>query len=148
MISESGLQVARRLAERAVADMPDGPMKIKAFEVILNRVLPAETSHDATPIGHSAAAAPRRRSAAKRSTAGDHPEVPKTCSARVLTLCGEGFFDQPRGLGEIREELGVKGWIYPVTSLSGTVQALVQRRRLRRTLVQDGKRKIYRYVNP
>jgi hypothetical protein len=38
-VTDQILLDARRKAEEAVADMPDGPLKIKAFEVILNALL-------------------------------------------------------------------------------------------------------------
>src|SRR5438270_10710280 len=74
--------------------------------------------------------------------------VPATASSRVLLLREEGFLDQEKSLGEIREELRVRGWVYPITSLSGTVQTLVQRRELRRALGSNGTKKVYRYVRP
>ena len=74
--------------------------------------------------------------------------VPSSTPARVLSLREEGFFDQQRSLGAIRDELQIHGWIYQLTALSGTVQTLVQKRELRRTLVSNGKKKVYCYVKP
>jgi len=50
----------------------------------------------------------------------------------VLVLKEEGFFNKPRGLGEVSAALEEKGFMYPVTTLSGTVLGLVQRKFLSR----------------
>jgi hypothetical protein len=147
MITDQELESARKTAERAVAGMAEGPLKIKAFEVILERVLPAPLSMDTAALD-----SPSTTGKSVRTIKEPEPtvpsRVPRTCTERVLSLHGEGFFDQPRGLSEIRDGLGDRGWVYPLTSLSGTVQGLVQKRALRRTLMRDGKKKSYRYVNP
>lgn len=56
----------------------------------------------------------------------------------VLALKEEGFFNKPKGLGEVAAALEEKGYIYPVTTLSGTVLGLVQRKFLGRKK-KDGK---------
>lgn len=56
----------------------------------------------------------------------------------VAGLRDEGFFDKPRGIGDIAHALQEKGYLYPVTSLSGVLLALVQKRHLRRKK-QEGK---------
>lgn len=50
----------------------------------------------------------------------------------VLALKEDGFFNKPRGLGEVSAALEEKGFMYPVTTLSGTVLSLVQRKFLSR----------------
>jgi hypothetical protein len=54
----------------------------------------------------------------------------------ILELKRTGFFDTPKGLGAIREKLALLGMIYPVTTLSGVVLALIRRRALGR--VREG----------
>lgn len=56
----------------------------------------------------------------------------------VVDLKEEGFFEKPRGLGDISKALEEKGYLYPLTTLSGVVLGLVQRRLLGRKKV-DGK---------
>jgi hypothetical protein len=63
-----------------------------------------------------------RRVDKKREGAGD----------LVVKLREEGFFDKPKGLGEISEALEAEGFLYPTTSLSGVVLGLVKKRELRR----------------
>lgn len=61
----------------------------------------------------------------------------------VEVLKEEDFFKNPRGLGEIRKKLADLGHHYPLTTLSGAMQAQAKRRALRR-FKQDGK---YVYVS-
>lgn len=69
-----------------------------------------------------------KRSDKKREGAGD----------LVIKLREEGFFDKPKGLGEVSEALEAEGFLYPTTSLSGVVLGLVKKRELRRKKV-DGR---------
>jgi hypothetical protein len=50
----------------------------------------------------------------------------------IIHLKEEGFFEKPKGLGDISHALEEKGYLYPVTTLSGIVLSLVQKRELRR----------------
>lgn len=140
---------ARRKAEQAVADMPAGELKLKAFELILNRLLSvaAETHDSAEPARPEP---PQRSASADRShRVGNHAdEVPLSAPARVLQLKAEGFFVQQRGITEVRLELQTHGWRYPLTALSGTLMKLVRARELRRERVDDGNKTVYKYFNP
>jgi hypothetical protein len=51
-----------------------------------------------------------------------------TASDIILGLQDDGFFNKPKTLTEIAEALEEKGHIYPTTSLSGVMLALVKRR--------------------
>lgn len=46
----------------------------------------------------------------------------------VINLKEEGFFDKPKGLNEIANSLEEKGYLYPVTTLSGVMLGLVQKK--------------------
>lgn len=50
----------------------------------------------------------------------------------IIELKEAGFFEKPKALGEIAHALEEKGYLYPVTSLSGVVLGMVKRRALRR----------------
>ena len=50
----------------------------------------------------------------------------------IVELRETGFFNKPKGLGDIAHVLEEKGYLYPVTSLSGVVLGLVKKRELRR----------------
>ncbi len=133
----------RKQAEQVVAGMPDGELKVKAFEVVFAHLLriseaspvrPAAEEKITKPIGN------RRR---------DDKSSLKSLRARLLLLKDEGFFKNQRAISEVRGELGSHGWHYPLTTLSGALQALVQPpNRLRRVKTKQGNRKIWKYSNP
>jgi len=85
-----------------------------------------------TVVGHAKEAIARVRSnkkeQKKRSTASD----------LLVELKEDGFFDKPRGLAEIAKALEEKGYIYPVTTLSGVMIGLVQKKLVGRKKL-DGK---------
>lgn len=130
------LKDARLKAERVVADMPDGELKLKAFEITLNHLL---ASGGVETNGKSPSAKRPTQSA---------PRKANTLSERVLMLQAEGFFNTPQTIGAVREGLQIYGWHYPVTTLSGTLQSLVQRRKLRRERVKENKKVVWKYSNP
>ena len=132
----------RKQAERAVAEMPDGDLKVKAFEVILNHLLGGPVPSAPLHAPHVAVRGSRPARAAKESSPA------KSISGRILVLRDEGFFKNQKTIGEVREELRAHGWHYPLTTLSGRLQALVQQRKLRRERVTHGKKKLWKYSNP
>ena len=139
---------ARKKAEAAVAEMPEGELRVEAFKLILNRLLSGGES--AEPPRKSRAATRRHASTQGSKAAENHAEdfVPRSAPERIRALKAEGFFDKERGIAEIRDELQIHGWRYDVTALSGTLIGLVQRRELRRSKVDDGKKTTYKYFNP
>ncbi len=130
----------RKQAEQAVHDMPEGALKVKAFETILTHLLSVA---DKTP-GHvprNDKPQPTPKDASK--------SPPKSFADRVLSLKSEGFFAEQRSIAEIRQELKKSGWHYRVTSMSGPLQSLVQKKALRRERVDDDEgRKGWKYSNP
>ena len=54
----------------------------------------------------------------------------------IIGLKEDGFFEKPKALGEISTALEEKGFLYQVTSLSGVVLGLVQKKLLRRKKVE------------
>ena len=65
-------------------------------------------------------------------------------TARLEELIEEGFFDQPKPLGETLRKLAERGYHYPNTTLSPTLLQLVRQKRLRRIGEQGG----FTYVKP
>ena len=126
---------ARQAAEHAVRDMQDGPLKIAAFQTILEKLLASpEESRRATGTGKPRKATPAADSNSLRG--------------RILTLKTDDYFQAQRGLGDVREELGKRGWHYPLTTLSGAMQVLTRRRELRREQVSKGGKRSWMYSNP
>lgn len=129
----------RRQAEKAVAEMPDGELKVKAFEVILANLLGTSAFLSTRP--------PEMEEEVKpKASKGGAPA--KTAAGRILVLRGEGFFKNQRTIGEIQEELRAHGWHYPMTTLGARLQDVVQRRQLRRERAKHGKKKVWKYSNP
>jgi uncharacterized small protein (DUF1192 family) len=54
----------------------------------------------------------------------------------LIGLKEEGYFDKPKALGNITQALEEKGYLYPVTTLSGVVLSLVKNKHLRRKKVE------------
>jgi hypothetical protein len=125
----------RKAAERAVADMPDGELKVKAFEVILGHMM-GEPEAPANPDRPEAEAAARPAKKGRNT---------KTTTGRILVLRDEGFFRTQKSIAEICDELATHGWHYPQTSLSGPLQSMVRRRELRRMHGKKGNKKLWVY---
>lgn len=144
-MDEKQLIAARQAAERAVADMPEGDLKVKAFEVILGRLLAVPNEQRATPPSS------RKRTEARTgqdSSLHQSQAVPTSTPARILALKREGFFSEERGISEIRDELQTHGWRYELTALSGALMNLVRSRELRRAKVIASGKSSYKYFNP
>jgi len=50
----------------------------------------------------------------------------------IISLKEDGYFDKPRSLAEVAKALEETGYIYPVTTLSGVMIGLVQKKLLGR----------------
>lgn len=131
----------RKQAERAVAEMPDGELKVKAFEVILNHLLEGTGPSTTEQAQHRTPSTRQAKSPRQASPA-------QSAAGRILVLRDEGFFKNQKTIAEVREELKAHGWHYPLTALSGRLQALVQKRNLRRERATQGKKKVWKYSNP
>jgi hypothetical protein len=116
--------------------MPDGDLKVKAFEVILSHLL--GSAPDARAQSRAAEDDAELRPA-KRARAA------KSAAARILVLREEGLFKNQRSMAEISAELAAHGWHYPLTALSGTLQGLTQRREIRRVRAKKGNKKVWLY---
>jgi hypothetical protein len=134
-MTDKSLIRVRQRAEHAVKDMEDGALKIAAFQTILAKLLAEIDSREELPGKHSK----------EKPSAGSEPD---SLPGRVLVLKSDGFFEEQRMLADVREALGTRGWHYPLTTLSGAMQGLVQRRLLRRQRVTSGNKKVWKYSNP
>ena len=137
-MDDRAMKDARLRAEKAVADMPDRDLKVKAFEVILTQLI--------TSSARGSAAVERRGEPSRRRVEAEGQ--PKSLSGRILALQAESFFDTPQAISGVREGLRAHGWHYPLTTLSGALQGLVQKRKLRRERVKDNNKMVWKYSNP
>jgi hypothetical protein len=135
-MSADNLIAARRTAEEAVAGMAEGPIKLKAFEVILGSLLSA-------PLG-----TPIARPVTRVSSAGNRLVGATSLAARVQVLASEGFFSEPKSLSEIQRKLIEHGWHYPQANLSTPLVRLVRQRQLRRLQQIAGGKKVWKYSLP
>jgi len=81
-------------------------------------------------VGHAKEAATksqaRKKETKKRLAASD----------LVINLKEDGFFEKPKSLSDISKALEEQGYLYPVTTLSGIVLSLVQKKNLRRKKIE------------
>jgi hypothetical protein len=125
---------AMEQAQALVDAVSDPRTKAAAFAVLFSRFLDA---------GSSPARVRRREPVSARGRRSEGA----TSSGRILGLKEDGFFTEQRALSEVRDQLGARGWHYPLTALSGVMQALVQARELRRAQAKSGKRQVWKYSN-
>jgi hypothetical protein len=114
---------------KAHIQMPDGAkitIEGAATEIasIVNQI---QSPAVATRISRPTKASRQKRDQKKHESASD----------RIANLKEEGFFNQPKSLSAVATELEKSGYLYPVTTLSGVMLGLVQRRILTR-VKKDG----------
>jgi hypothetical protein len=136
-------------AEQAVAAVKDAELRRVAFERVLDDLLserrgnPAASPKTKTPSSRPGSVARRPKpdnagQASKRSG----PQ------AYVEELAGDGFFKKQRTISEVKAELGNRGHHIALTSLSGPLQKLCQKKTLRRQKVDgSGGKKTFGYSN-
>jgi len=129
----------RKEAEKAVAEMPDGDLKLKAFEVFLNHLISVGTAPSFPP-SHS------HDETSAKSEDSDFPT--QSVAGRLIVLREEGFFKSPKSLAEIREELQTHGWHYPNATIAPILIKLVQKKRLRRQRIKEANKNHWKYSNP
>ena len=131
------LVAARKTAESAVAEMPEGPLKIAAFETILRKLLDASCQPDRVAERRSSQPTNDSRAVKRGSASGT--------TSRITSLVDEGFFGEQRSLAEIQGALAERGWHYDQNFLSTPVTRLVRRRVFRRTQATEGTKKVWKY---
>jgi hypothetical protein len=119
-------------AEGAVASVKDAELRRVAFERVLNDLLGAED--------FSGAERPRRSPSpgAKKVSTKPKAKTRNGPQAYVEEIVADGFFKKPKTISAVKAELGNRGHHIPLTSLSGPMQKLCQKKVLRRQK-PDGK---------
>jgi hypothetical protein len=118
-------------AEHAVAGVKDAELRRVAFERILNDLLGGGSEAQ----GGKPAGTPR---AVKRSPAKPSAKKRSGPQGYVEEMIDDGFFKKPKTISEVKAELENRGHHIPLTSLSGPMQKLCQKKFLRRQK-PDGK---------
>ena len=125
-------------AEKAVSGVKDPELKRVAFQKVLEDLLSA---------GAPQPSAPRKTHSAKKA----HSKAPSKKVRRgpqgyIEEMIEDQFFEKPKTMAEVKAELENRGHHIPFTSLSGPLQALCQKKTLRRqkTKISD-KKQTYAY---
>jgi hypothetical protein len=126
-------------AEKAVAGVKDAELRRIAFQKILDDLLGSATSLTT-----------RRSGATKKRLGAD--KKPKRVArngpqAYVEELVADSFFKKPKTIANVKAELENRGHHIAITSLSGPLQKLCQRKSLRRQRVKSGKKQTFAYSN-
>jgi membrane protein involved in colicin uptake len=136
-------------AESAVSVVKDAELRRVAFEKILDDLLASASAAASMPsratTGHRTGGSTRARSS-NIAAGGESKSARTGTTAYIEELIGEEFFSKPKTISEVKAELGNRGHHIPMTSLSGPLQRLCQKRRLRRQKTDDeGKKKAFAY---
>ncbi len=126
-------------AEQAVAGVNDPELKRIAFQKVLEDLLAAPARAADLP-----AATPTKRGAARRRKAAS------TSGPRgyIQELIDEGVFKKPQTITNVKALLENRGHHIPLTSLSGPLQAMCQKKLLRRQKIKaSGNKQAYAYSN-
>lgn len=122
-------------AEAAVAAVKDPELRRVAFEKILATMIEG---------GSNSSRGKRENEESRRGPAGaakgTKSRTKKGPKGYVEELLAEDFFKTPRTIAKVKAELANGGHHIPLTSLSGPLQALTRKKKLRRQkLSGDGK---------
>ena len=117
--------------------MDEGPRKDIAFQTVLAHSLQRELAGFRFDLSNDRVRAVASKRAAEPRASGT--------TGRLMALIAEGVFAEPRTLAEVRQVLSEKGWRYSPEDLGTPLTRLVQRKLLRRTLVQQGRKRTWRY---
>ena len=118
--------------------MPKATIKTKSGAVITVEGSESEVSNIIGTFERTTAVDHRKFAATKEKVHAKENKKRLGASDLIVELKEEGFFEKPKSLSEVSKVLEEKGYLYPVTTLSGVVLGLVQKRLLRRKKA-DGK---------
>jgi hypothetical protein len=134
-------------AEQAVAPVKDPELKRIAFEKILDALLGTPEVHRDVPSKPKKASG--RGSSGSESGKAQQTKKRAGTQAYIEELIDDEFFAKPKTIAAVKAELGNRGHHIPLTSLSGPLQNLCKRKRLRRQKSEatDGGKKAFAYSN-
>lgn len=121
------------LANKAVSSVKDPELKRIAFQKVLEDLMSNGPAKQA-PTSQAKPLNPQRGKPAPKKAVGPQ--------AYIEELVEEGFFKKQKTISQVKSELENRGHHIPLTSMSGPMQKLCQRRVLRRQKIAgDGKQK-------
>jgi hypothetical protein len=126
-------------AEAAVTSVKDPELKRIAFQKILDDLLSGTAGTAKHPKEKEAPLKASRPAAKGKASPKSGPQ------AYIEELVGEKYFENPKTIANVKAELENRGHHIPLTSLSGPLQALCQRRRLRRQKIASGNKQSFAY---
>jgi len=131
-------------AERAVSGVKDAELRKVAFEKVLTDMLSIDSEESAA----ASTSRPRPRPSASKAPSREAKASRGGPQAHVEEMLEEGFFRKPKTIAEVKAELENRGHHIPVTSLSGPLQKLCQKKHLRRQKANGkGSKKTFAYSN-
>lgn len=118
--------------------MAKATIKSKTGAIITIEGTQGEVSSILTVFERTVALGHAKETVTKRQALEKQAKKRLAASDLVVNLKEDSFFEKPKSLAEISKALEEQGHLYPVTTLSGVVLGLVQKRVLRRKKI-DGK---------
>ena len=112
--------------------MAKATIKSKTGAVITVEGSDTEVSNILSVFERAAVVGHAREVATKSKTRKNETKKQLAASDLVVNLKEDEFFEKPKSLSNISRALEEQGYLYPVTSLSGVVLGLVQKKILRR----------------
>lgn len=112
--------------------MPKATIKTKSGAVITVEGSEKEVSRILADYERSAVVHQVKKMVTATKVAQKEKKKRAAASDLVISLKEDGFFDKPRCLAEVAKALEETGYIYPVTTLSGVMIGLVQKKLLGR----------------
>ena len=112
--------------------MPKATIKTSSGAVITVEGSEAEVASIISTFERASVVGRAKGAAAKEKSSARETKKRGSASDLIVSLKEDGFFEKPKGLGDISKALEEQGYLYPITTLSGVVLALVQKRTLRR----------------
>jgi hypothetical protein len=126
------------IANYSETNMPKATIKTQSGAVITIEGSEKEISHVLADFERSTLVTREKEAVSKKTTAKKEQKKRSAVSDLVVSLKEDGYFDKPKGLVEIAHALQEVGHLIPVTTLSGVMLGLVQKKLFRRKKV-DGK---------
>jgi hypothetical protein len=116
--------------------MPKATIKSRSGAVIIIDGSESEISKILSAFEQSEQAGQIRKRVTKMKVERKEQKKRQSAAELLIRFKEEGFFEKPKALGEITRALEEKGYLYPVTTLSGVVLSLVKNAHLRRKKVE------------